>query len=375
MKGRVYRDWRLGKNWYIDICFDNRRIRESTKSSNKKFAEQLLAKRLTELRENKYFDIRKRQDISFEDFAGKYLNEYSIPNKRSSSRDAISIRFLKERFAKKYLYQITPEDIEVYKNLRTKKVQQPTVNRELTCLKTIYSKAIEWGYATENPVKKVKFFNEKNRARKRYLEWPEIEKLIGTCPDRIKPIVIAALNTGMRRGELLGLEWKDVNFNGSVIAVRNTKNSEDRVIPMTAALSTTLGKLQGRVNSKFVFCDSQGKRLSKTGWFYHDFVRAVKEAEIEDFRFHDLRHTFASHLVMGGADLLTVKELLGHKSIEMTQRYSHLSRYHKALAIESIIGPKIGRVLAEMGSKGMSAGTPKADENADVLGVLDKMER
>ena len=212
MSGRIYQ---RNKFLHIDFCVDGRRVRESTHSSNKKFAVELLAKRITEVRENKYFDIRKRQKILFKDFAEKYLSQYSIPNKRSSSRDAQSIKFLNKKFGDKFLYEIEPESIEIYKRERLEQVQESTINREIVCMKHIYTKAIEWGYVSDNPVKKVKLFNEKHRQRLRWLEWDEIKKLLDACYDKIKPIVLTAIATGMRQGEILKLKWSNINLLSS----------------------------------------------------------------------------------------------------------------------------------------------------------------
>ena len=344
MNGRIFLRNRM---WWLDYCVDGRRIRESTHSMNKKFAIELLSKRIVEIKENKYFDIRKKQKIMFKDFSLKYLSQYSIPNKKSSSRDAQSIKLLSEQFGSKFLYEITPEQIEIYKRERLKNVQEPTINRELACLKHIFTKAIEWNYVSENPVKKVKLFNEKNRRRLRYLEWNEIKSLVDACDQKIKPIVVTALHTGMRQGEIIKLKWSDINFNRRFIMIDRTKNNEKRDIPMSAYLTDMLLELKQKSQSAYIFANSSGKSLSRFGSIRKQFNDAVTKAEIENFHFHDLRHTFASHLVMGGFDLLTVKELLGHKSLEMTLRYAHLSSDHKRLAVESVIGSKFGTNMAQ----------------------------
>lgn len=347
MNGRIFK---RNNTWWLDYSVDGRRVRESTGSTNKKFAIELLSKRIVEIKENKYFDIRKKQKITFKDFSAKYLSQYSIPNKKSSSRDAQSIKLLSKQFGNKFLYEIATEQIEIYKRERLEKVQEPTINRELACLKHIFTKAIEWNYVSDNPVKKVKLFNEKNRRRLRYLEWNEIKKLVDVCGEKIKPMVIAALHTGMRQGEIIKLKWSDINFNRRFIMIDRTKNNEKRDIPMSAYLTDMLLELKQKSQSAYVFANSSGKSWSRFGSIRKQFDDAMEKAEIEDFHFHDLRHTFASHLIMGGFDLLTVKELLGHKSLEMTLRYAHLSSDHKRLAVDSVIGSKFGTNLAQNGN-------------------------
>jgi len=143
-----------------------------------------------------------------------------------------------------------------------------------------------------------------------------------------------ALYTGMRKGEILKLTWKDIDFNRRVVYVRDSKNGQAREIPMADEVSDTLAELP--VTTGFVFTRRDGSNVTS---MRTAFENAVRRAKLEDFSFHDLRHTFASHLVMSGVDLLTVKELLGHKTITMTLRYAHLSASHKQKAVAS---PKFG---------------------------------
>ncbi len=157
------------------------------------------------------------------------------------------------------------------------------------------------------------------------------KRLYRACSEDFKPIILMALLTGMRRGEILRLTWKDVNFNNSIIQIRETKNGEIREVPIHKELFLALSKME--IKGKYIFTNKDGsqKKDIRTA-----FGNALKRAKISNFRFHDLRHTFASHLVMNGVDLLSVKELLGHKTIDMTLRYSHLSPSHKSKALESL---------------------------------------
>jgi len=188
----------------------------------------------------------------------------------------------------------------------------------------MFNKAIEWGNAKENPIKKIKLFKENNE-RVRFLEKEEIGRLLEVCDHYLKQIVITALNTGMRKGELFNLKWSDVDFRNNLIFVNKTKNKERRIIPMNTALRKTLINMREHSTSESVF-PNKGIR--------NRFEKALRCAIIKNFRFHDLRHTFASHLIMSGIDLMTVRELLGHKSIKMTMRYAHLSQDHKTRAME-----------------------------------------
>jgi len=198
------------------------------------------------------------------------------------------------------------------------------------CLKHIFTKAIEWGIVKKNPGKKVKLLRERN-ARVRYLEEEEIKKLYDACAEHLKPIVIVALNTGMRKEEILNLKWKDLDFRNKIIYILDTKNNERQEIPINDIVYRALLALREKSESPWVFSKKNGERY---GNIRKAFEGAKKRARIVDFRFHDLRHTFASHLVMAGVDLKTVQELLGHKSFEMTLRYAHLSPEHKKAALD-----------------------------------------
>ncbi|OGL44472.1 MAG: hypothetical protein A2149_03875, partial [Candidatus Schekmanbacteria bacterium RBG_16_38_11] len=242
------------------------------------------------------------------------------------------------------LKDITPWHIEKYKSKRTKDGMKPaTVNRELSCLKHIYTKAIEWGKAKENPVKKVKFFKENNE-RVRFLDKNsgEMEALLRACRESTSPylynIVLLALNTGMRRGEIFGLKFADIDLERRIITIRETKNGETRRIPFNDEAKKVIEAIP-KTESPYLFPSKNGGRLDN---IQNAFETARDKAGLKDFRLHDCRHTFASYLVMGGVDLFTVKELLGHKDIEMTLRYSHLAPEHRKTAVS-----KIGEIVKE----------------------------
>ncbi len=323
--------YRRGRTWYIDYYAGHGRRREKIGPS-KRQAEVVLKKRLVQVAENKFLEIEKYDKIEFGKMADLYLEDYSKPNKRSSRRDATSINNLKPFFGEKYLHEITPLDIEKYKRRRQGQVSNATVNREVGCLKHIFAKAVEWRMVKENPGRKVRLLREKN-ARLRYLEEKEIARLCDACPEHLKPVVIIALNTGMRKEEILSLRWKDVDFRTRTISVLDTKNGESREIPINDLVHESLLAMRRLPDSPWVFCKENGERY---GNVRKSFEGAKKRAGIVDFRFHDLRHTFASHLVMAGVDLKTVQELLGHKSFEMTLRYAHLSPDHKKAALDTL---------------------------------------
>ncbi|MCM8758454.1 MAG: site-specific integrase [Candidatus Omnitrophica bacterium] len=264
--------------------------------------------------------------------AATFLENYSKVNKRSWKRDEISVKNLTSFFAGRHLYEINNLDIENYKKIRIKQgVSYATINRELACLRTILNKAVEWNLLSTNPPK-IKLYKENNQ-RTRYLTKEEENKILEVCPDVLKPIILIALNTGMRRSEIAKLRWQDIDFREKMITVYETKNNEKRHIPMNTIVFDTINRIKEKPFSQYLFPGENGSHISPHH-ISHLFEKTVKKAGIKDFRFHDLRHTFASRLVMNGVDLKTVQELLGHKSFNMTLRYSHLAPEHKRKAVE-----------------------------------------
>jgi len=207
------------------------------------------------------------------------------------------------------------------------KVPSPrTINIELACLRRLLNFAVELGVLGENPLKgKLRMLREPE-GRVRYLTPPEIEHLLSECADHIRPVVHLGLLTGCRRSELLGLQWEEINlFQGAIhLPGKRTKNGRERTIPLNAEARGLLRAQQKEnVNgSPLVFHKPDGSRL---GDIKTAFNAACRRAKIQDFHFHDLRHTFASALAMAGVPLQAIGELLGHKTLSMTARYSHLS--------------------------------------------------
>jgi integrase len=195
------------------------------------------------------------------------------------------------------------------------------------------TKAADWELiplATLLKARKVKMLPERNK-RLRFLSVEEKDKLLASCGERVRPVALIALNAGMRLGEILALPWSLVDLLHGLIHIPDSKNNEPRHLPINDELRACLKKLPRSGPFVFGFLDGTQRRSCRTA-----FDNALEAAKIKDFHFHDLRHTFASHLVMAGVDLVTVKELLGHKSISTTMRYSHLAPSHLTKAVENI---------------------------------------
>lgn len=228
------------------------------------------------------------------------------------------------------LQSVSTQQIDRFKAKRAGEVKPASVNRELGVLKRLLNVAVEWGYLYESPAKVVKLLRVDNR-RLRWLTVDKIDNLLAEAARHLRPIISVAVFSGLRRGEIFSLLWENIDLINRIIEVVDSKNGDKRAIPMNATLFRTLNRLPRRIDSPFLFPGRDGGRLTD---IKNSFQTARENAGLEDVRFHDLRHTFASQLVMAGADLMTVKELLGHKTIKMTERYSHLSPDHKARAVQ-----------------------------------------
>ena len=221
-----------------------------------------------------------------------------------------------------------------------------TANRYLAALSHVFSTAVrEYGWMEENPLHRVSKGKE-SRGRDRFLSDDERERLLSACrassnPD-LYPAVFLSLATGARRMEILGLRWPQVDLNRGVITLLDTKNGECRVLPVGSQLKELLkerAKVR-RIGSDWVF---PGRSANRPAQMRHAWDEALKAAEIEDFRWHDLRHTTASYLAMNNATLMEIAAVLGHKTLAMVKRYAHFSKPHTAAVVEKMNAAIFGK--------------------------------
>ena len=192
------------------------------------------------------------------------------------------------------------------------------------------NRAVDWGLLEQSPLKGLKFLREP-AGRQRYLSLEECERLIQACiSPRVRTVLTIALHTGMRQGEILSLRRRDLDFGSGLILIPDSKNGEPRHIPMDSTVASLLADCLQHPTSELVFANKAGGRFLE---IRGGFQNACERAGIADLHFHDLRHTFASHWMMAGGDLYILKNLLGHKTIVMTQRYAHLSPEFKRTAV------------------------------------------
>jgi integrase len=253
----TFSDGRLSKDWYIDYRVNGKRCKRRI-GPNKKLAQQVMMDVEVKKAKGEYLGVHEAKRITIADFLTEYLT-WAIVNKGANTYalNRFCADRLREAFAG-YLSGITAKQVEEYKVQRRKAVSPATVNRELALLKHIYTKAMEWGYLKTNPLKPVKFLKEPP-GRLRYLSCEEVEAMIAACPRHLKPIVVVAIHTGMRKSEILGLKWQDIDFAMKTITVRQTKNNEPKVIPMNRTLYEELQRLPRHLHSAYVFCNAQGE--------------------------------------------------------------------------------------------------------------------
>jgi integrase len=333
-----------GRIWHYDFWYRKKRYKGSTGQVSKTLARRIEADKQEEVRLGKLqckplrFFIKdnpeKERDLSTE-----YMRLH-VSQKKSRCFFEERIALLNKHFADQWLLDITAKDVEEFRVKRLAEGVKPsTVNRDLAVLKGMFSKAIEWGYLFDNPAKRIKPYREDNR-RENFLSEEQAKSLIETCSEWLRPLVTVALHTGMRRGELLGLRWRDVDFKNTCLHLdaSATKGGRARKVPMNATAKGALEALRKASAVKGldarVFEGPEGGTIANN--IARDFGKAVQKAGLGDFTFHDLRHSCASFLVKAGESLNTVREILGHRSIAMTLRYAHLSPSHQAEAVAAL---------------------------------------
>ena len=306
------------------------------------FASKTLAmkwKRDTEsaVEQGKYAYDKPGSKNTFAELIDRYIDKV-LPSKPKNARNVRQhLLWWKQELGHCLLSDIKPSMIsqkrdELLSGLtcKGKLRSSTTVVRYLASLSHAFAIAFkDWEWISENPVMKISKPKISN-GRTRYLNDDEKEKLLQACGESeskgLYPIVILALSTGMRRGEIMNLQWGDVDLDRGSILLQVTKNGERRFIPLLGmALDLLRSRYTNPVPDSLVFpASSQSKPIDiRSAW-----ETALRKAGISNFRFHDLRHTAASYLAMNQASLLEIGTLLGHKTIQMTKRYAHLSNEH-----------------------------------------------
>jgi integrase len=313
-----------GDVWWMYFTYQGQQVRKSTGTVDRRLADAILSKVKVQIVEGQYFEKAVAQSHTFTELMDRYEQEHVLRKLRHRGVKGY-MNNLRAFFGDRTLADITPKLIVAYKNKRYEDGKAPaTINRELANLKKAFNLALrEWEWCHQNPVTRVSMEKENNK-RDRWLSEDEESRLLTACAPWLHDLVTFALHTGMRMGEILELTWRGVDFTRRTVTVLRSKNGERRTIPVNETVLRVL-KEKTKVRSlasDLVFC-SKAFTPMESGHLRRSFRLALSKAKIEEFHFHDLRHTFATRLVQAGIDLYKVQQLLGHKSPIMTQRYAH----------------------------------------------------
>ena len=305
------------EKWCYEFICNGHRVRRICGLSRPE-AEQAAVIEYQKIKRERFGLAQPHKNIRFEDFSTEFLEVYSKKNKRSWTRDETALNNLKPFFKGRFLTEIGPEMVEKYKAKRINDGVSPaTTNREVSILKTMFNKAVEWDRIEINPISKVKKFREPN-GRERILSDDEMRRLVEGASGHLKAVLIIALNTGMRRSEILSLKWRDVNFGQQSIYIADSKSGRCRKVPMNGMVIETLREFTR--SPEFIFMNGGTEHIKDVKTAFHS---ACRRAEINGVRFHDLRHTAASKMIEAGADVVSVSKILGHADLRMTLRYCH----------------------------------------------------
>ncbi len=328
--------FKRGNIWWVDFRVGNRRIRKSLKTTNRKTAE-VIAQKL-------YDDALKKQagilpPIRLSEMIRLFLAWARI-NKRSWRHDEIRLEKILKILGDLELHEIKPLHVEHLKAVLKREGKKPaTINRYLAVLKTLFNKAEEWErFDGKNPVRKVRFFKESNQKHTYTME--ELEKLLKAAKELSENaptknqfyfyyVLLLAAFTGMRLSEILNLHWSDFKYN--YVIVRQSKSGKHRIVPVPTFVAEEIENLP-REDERIFALNAKRDLPSaiKTAW------KKVRKIAGVEGRFHDLRHTFATLLLHNGVDIITVKEILGHSSVKVTQVYSHTDLIRMKEAVERL---------------------------------------
>ena len=311
-------------------------------------AERWIKKTETAIMEGKYFKSSAVKKLTFGDMVDRYVKDELPKKPKSVQKQTMQLNWWKDKLGKYLLTSVKPsmiaecrDELLNGKTYRDTKRSPSTVNRYIAALSHVYSKAAgEWEWLDYSPVKKVDKMEEP-KGRVRWLDDDERARLLKECEKsknkHLFAIVVLALSTGMRKGEILNLNWKQVDLKRERIILKDTdtKTKKYRNVPLKDIALNLIKQMSKskRLDSNLLFAGNHHVKpiCIREAWRY-----ALKRAKIEDFRFHDTRHSCASYLIMNGASLAEAAEILGHSSIQTSKRYIHLAEFYKSKTVENM---------------------------------------
>jgi len=273
--------------------------------------------------------------LTFKELAGDYIvKECTI---KRPQEQASKLEFWVKYIGIKQVSNISSSDIYNTLDCLPKHLSNATYNRYKAAASVVFNYACRQYNLTTNPVGLIPSKPEDNH-RVRYLSVLERKRLLAACKEVAWPklylLVLIAITTGARRGELLGLRWNDIDFERQTAYVKTSKNGQPKVLPLTDTVVKELTRFRQQ-DSSLIF--NSEIKPDKAFCFNKQWSKALTLAEVSNFRFHDLRHTTASYLAQSGASLLEIADVLGHKQISVTKRYAHLCIDHKERLINNVM--------------------------------------
>lgn len=301
-----------------------------------------------EMRSGRYQDARPVEKLTFADALNKYLEQISTAKRPNSERrDRDSARAILSSLGNEIsLADVNSQRLAAYRDARIKIVSASTIQKEFALLSHLFNVARrEWGLPVGNPVESVSRPKIRN-GRTRFLTKEEAQKLLDIAKDsrnqKLYPYLLVMMHTGMRPSEAAGLTWGDVDLDARLAKLQITK-TDMRYVPLTEMAESVLRALRpaDAQNDTQVFLPPDSLKSIRVRnvpslHFKRSFETARNKAGLEDVHLHDLRHTAASHLLMAGVDLRTLAEILGHKTLQMVHRYTHILNDHKLKAVDRI---------------------------------------
>lgn len=319
--------FKRGPVWWMSFTHNGRRYRRSTGTEDKKLTQRIFDKLKGEIAEGTWFERLPGETYKFKELIAKYLDEYSEVYKAKTShrRDKSLAAHLNESFGEEYLPDITASMISSYKvKRRSEKASPRTINYELTLMSHAFNLAIkEWEWIENNPVNKVKKERVRN-AIERWLTLDEEDKLVKNSPRWLQNIIVFAIHTGLRQSELLDLRWSQIDMNRRTMTISEQKNRNIDTLPLSETSMEILKEMERASlgSDSYVFPNRVNRRIENRD-LLRAFYTALERAGIENFRYHDLRHTFATRLVQQGVGIYEVQKLGRWKNTSMVMRYAH----------------------------------------------------
>lgn len=326
--------------WWMSFVVNGKQYQQPTGTSDKKQAEAILAKVTTRIVEDKWFEKDLSSEISLKEMIERYEGEYTeLKDYYQKARDKTIFKHLYAFFGENVTLEEVNAKVGSYQKWREKQVSKKrgtapdsgTIRKELSLLRRMFNIARkQWKWRIMNPVSDIELPKD-SKERVRYLDMDEFRRLFlkldAAEKPWLKPLVTVAIGTGLRQGNLINLLKTEVKLKDRMIVIDSEKMKNDDYFgnPLAKVSFETLRDVIERdgSGSPYVF-NEHGQKLYDRK-VQRAFAEVVKAAEIQDFRFHDLRHCFGSYLRQNGVDLATIAALMNHKDQRMTQRYAHLN--------------------------------------------------